>query len=187
MTDAPAPSDHASAKPGVFQIFDGIAPAELHRAVWDACMQPRWMFGSRSVEAEAGRPFWNMDLGGIVPLDRLFEHVRPACEKLAGTKLRVLRQYANGHTYGLGGQPHFDDVRPGTYTLLYYPMLAWKPTWEGETLFFSDAGHVAAGVAIAPNRGVFFDARMAHAGRAPSRDCPELRVTVAYKLEATSG
>ena len=62
------------------------------------------------------------------------------------------------------------------------PMPTWKREWEGETLFFSDPGHVAAGVAIAPNRAVFFDARMVHAGRAPSRDCPELRVSLAYKL-----
>jgi SM-20-related protein len=185
MTGESAPPEHVGARDGVFHILDGIAPMDLHRAVWDACMQPTWMFGNRSTEGESGRPFWKMELGGVEAIDRLFAHVRPACERLAGTKLRVVRQYANGHTYGLGGQPHFDDVRPGTYTLLYYPMPAWKPEWEGETLFFSDAGHVAAGVAIAPNRGVFFDARMSHAGRAPSRDCPELRVTVAYKLEAT--
>jgi len=36
--------------------------------------------------------------------------------------LTVLRQYANGHTYGQGGLLHHDDKRPDTYTLLYYPM-----------------------------------------------------------------
>ena len=95
----------------------------------------------------------------------------------------VARQYANGHTYGLGGRPHYDDVRPGTFTLLYYPMPKWEPVWEGETLFFTPTGHVAAGIAIAPNRGVLFDSRMSHSARAPSRDCPELRVTLAFKLE----
>ena len=95
----------------------------------------------------------------------------------------VARQYANGHTYGLGGRPHYDDLRAGTFTLLYYPMPKWEPAWEGETLFFTPAGHVAAGIAIAPNRAVLFDLRMSHSARAPSRDCPELRVTLAFKLE----
>ncbi len=166
------------------QILEPLAPAELHREVFQACLEPRWGFGHRSTDAESSRPFWKMDLDGIAAVDRLFEHARPVCERLAGTRLRVLRQYANGHTFGLGGRPHFDEVRAGTYTLLYYPMPVWKPEWEGETLFFSEAGHVAAGVAIAPNRAVFFDARMSHSARAPSRDCPELRISIAYKLAA---
>ncbi len=37
-----------------------------------------------------------------------------------------------------------------------------------------------------PNRAVLFDSRIPHAGRAPGRMCPELRVTVAYKLESAS-
>jgi hypothetical protein len=168
----------------VMQIMDQLAPPELHRAVWEACMAPRWSFGNRSIDVQSSRPFWKMDMDGVEAATRLFEHARASCETLAAAKLDVVRQYANGHTYGLGGQPHFDDVRPGTFTLLYYPVPVWKPEWEGETLFFTDKGHVGAGVAVAPNRAVFFDSRMSHSARAPSRDCPELRITVAYKLVA---
>lgn len=187
MTSTAEAPERAAPRQGVFQILESLAPPELHRAVWGACTEPRWSFGHRSTEADTSRPFWKMDLDGIAAVDALFEHARPTCERLAGTKLRVLRQYANGHTYGLGGQPHYDDVRPGTFTLLYYPVPVWKPEWEGETLFFSEAGHIAAGVAIAPNRAVFFDARMSHSARAPSRDCPDLRITLAYKLVADAG
>ena len=168
------------------QILDDLAPEALRAAVWGACLAPRWSFGNRSTTSQSSRPFWMMDLDGVAAADQLFEHARPTCERLAGAPLRVLRQYANGHTYGLGGRPHHDDIRPGTYTLLYYPMPAWEPAWEGETLFFDARGNVAAGIALAPNRGVFFDARMAHSARAPSRDCAELRVTIAYKLIVAS-
>jgi len=170
----------------LLQLIDDLLPAELQRDVFAACMEPRWSFGNRSSEEQSSRPFWLMDLTNVDAVDRLWSHVKPELERMAGTQLRVLRQYANGHTYGLGGRPHHDDTRPGTFTLLYFPMLSWKPEWEGETLFFSAGGHVVAGVAIAPNRAVFFDSRMAHSGRAPSRDCSELRVTIALKLIAHS-
>lgn len=183
MSDEAA-NDKAGPRAGVMQVIEQLAPPDLHRAVCEACMQPRWYFGNRSTDAQSSRPFWKMDMDGVEAVDALLVHAKPTLEKLASAKLRVIRQYANGHTYGLGGRPHFDDVKPGTFTLLYYPVREWKPEWEGETLFFTDRGHVAAGVAVAPNRAVFFDSRMSHSARAPSRDCPELRITLAYKLVA---
>src|SRR5262249_54261958 len=58
--------------------------------------------------------------------------------------------------------------------------------WNGETLFYDDRGEIVLAVVPRPNRAVFFDSRISHVGRAPSRGCPALRVTVAYKLEATA-
>lgn len=164
------------------RILDNFAPPSLHRAVWETCMTSRWHFGNLSTAGTPGRPFWKMDLAGDQAVDALWRHSKALCEQLAGHPLAVDRQYANGHTFGLGGRPHYDDSREGTCTLLYYPMPEWHPEWEGETLYFDRAGNIAAGVAIAPNRGVFFDSRIAHSARGPSRDCPGLRVTVAFKL-----
>jgi len=124
-----------------------------------------------------------MDLDGNPVFDSVWEHVRPRCEAMAGTSLRVLRQYANGHTYGIGGAAHADDVRAGCYTLLYYPMPEWNHGWEGETVFYDEGGDIRLAVLPRPNRAVFFDSRIPHAGRAPSRSCVALRVTVAYKIE----
>jgi len=53
-------------------------------------------------------------------------------------------------------------------------------------LFRSRSGEILRAVRPRPNRCVFFDAGTLHAGRAPSRACPALRVTVAYKLERGS-
>ena len=124
-----------------------------------------------------------MDLAGIVVFDTIWQQTRGRCELLVGAGLRVIRQYANGHTYGLGGKAHVDDSRPGCYTLLYYPMAEWNDDWEGETVFYDECGEVAVSVRPRPNRAVLFDSRILHAGRAPSRACPALRVTVAYTLE----
>src|SRR6185436_19669490 len=104
------------------------------------------------------------DLEDCAPATRLWEHAKPHCEKITGSKLRVARQYANGHTFGQGGQPHLDDARPGTYTLLYYPMPEWRPEWEGETVFVNKGGDVIGAIKPDPNRAVLFDSRILHAG-----------------------
>jgi hypothetical protein len=166
----------------VLEILDTLAAPQLHEAAWQECNRKAWYFGNVSNDKHE-TPFWKMELDGVAAFDAIWEAARPRCEELAGGPLRVVRQYANGHTYGLGGSPHLDDSRPGTYTLLYYPMPVWEHLWEGETVFYDEAGEVALAVRPKPNRAVFFDSRIPHAGRAPSRLCTALRVTVAFKLE----
>jgi SM-20-related protein len=166
----------------ILEVLEELAPAELHARACDVCRGKGWYFGHGSHEGDS-LPFWKMDLEGDAAFDAIWQGARERCQALAGGPLRVIRQYANGHTYGLGGKPHPDDVRPGSFTLLYYPMLEWKDGWDGETVFLDEHGEIALAVRPRPNRAVFFDSRILHAGRAPSRSCPALRVTVAYKLE----
>lgn len=169
----------------IVQFIPTLAPPQLHREVWNACQEKRWYFGNESIPGGVGVPFWKMDLDDSGAVTQLWEHALPLCEKIAGRKLRVSRQYANGHTFGQGGQPHRDDDREGCYTLLYYPMPEWRAEWEGETVFVDERGEVIAAIKPEPNRAVLFDARILHSGRAPSRYFPGLRITVAYKLEPT--
>lgn len=163
-----------------------LAPAALHREVWEASQGNGWYFGNQSVSQQAAVPFWKMDLDDCAPVTRLWEHAKAQCEQKVGRSLHVVRQYANGHTYGQGGRPHLDDTRPGTYTLLYYPMPEWRPEWEGETMFVDPRGEIIAAVKPQPNRAVLFDSRIPHYGRAPSRAFSGLRVTIAFKLEAAA-
>jgi len=163
----------------LLEILDDLVPPELHAAAWKRCAGAGWYFGHGS-KTQDGSAFWGMDLEKDAAFDAIWELARPRCEALAGTPLRVRRQYANGHTYGLGGRAHADD---GAFTLLYYPNPEWKDGWEGETVFYDPSGEISFAVRPRPNRFVFFEARTMHAGRAPSRICPVLRVTVAYKLE----
>ena len=164
------------------QVIEDLVPQEMHADAWKACLRKRWYFGQTSMDG--GMRFWKMDLEKDPAFDRIWESARARCEELAGMPLRVVRQYANGQTYGLGGASHQDDDRPGCYTLLYYPMEHWEEAWEGETVFYDQHGGIKLAVVPQPNKAVFFDSRIHHVGRAPSRDCAELRVTVAYKLEA---
>ena len=162
-----------SGKP-LFEVLDDIAPAKLHKAVWETCQSKNWYFGHNSGDG-SGLSFWRMDLDGNPSVMALWQHAQPACEKILGQKLKVISTYANGHTYGLGGGFHRDAA-------MFNPMLAWKPLWAGETVFHDDGGEILAAVNPLPNRGVFFDAHIPHVARPPSRQFGGLRVTVAYKL-----
>jgi SM-20-related protein len=167
----------------IIEVIEDLVSTPLFTEACRVCAGKTWYFGNRS-NHEQDIPFWKMDLEGVLAFDEIWRAAQAQCEAISGCKLRVIRQYANGHTYGLGGQAHLDDERPGTFTLLYYPMPEWDSAWQGETVFHDVTGEIAVTVTPRPNRAVFFDARIPHAGRAPSRSCRELRITVAYKLES---
>ena len=165
------------------RILKDLAPPELHQAAWkETGLSARWYFGHSS-GPEGEIPFWKMDLDDNPVLQRLWEHAKPRCEEHIGQPLRVLRQYANGHTYGQGGAVHRDDFVAGTHTLIYYPMLEWHEDWAGETVYQDENGEVIAAIRPAPNRAVLFDSTIPHAGRAPHRSFGGLRVTIAFKLK----
>ena len=167
--------------PGSLEKLDNLLPAALQASVWTLCNTARWQFGHLSTNPQDPQ-FWKMELDGDTVIDALWRAVQPKCQQLAGHGLRVIRQYANGHTYGLGGQIHTDDTQAQYYTFLYYPMLEWRAEWGGETVFYHPTGDLAAAIAPAPNRGLFFDSRILHTGRAPNRSFGGLRVTFAFKL-----
>ena len=115
-----------SLDPPLLEVIDGLAPAAMHKAAWETCQRPCWAFGNQSSNARA-LPFWHMDLAGLDAIDALWRHAQFRCEALAGTPLRVVRQYANGHTYGQGGRPHRDDGRSDTYNLALLPGTGMAP------------------------------------------------------------
>ncbi len=166
----------------LLKVIDDFAPAALFGEAGNLSSTKGWYFGHDSSDEELTH-FWKMDLEGIEPFDSIWTAAKDQCERLVGMPLRVVRQYANGHTYGLGGQPRIDDERPGCYTLLYCPMEEWKENWEGETVFYDEHGEIVLSVKPRPNRAIFFDSRIPHVGRAPARACQDLRISVAYKLE----
>ncbi len=134
------------------EVLEDLAPAELHARAWDICMGKGWYFGHATHDGDGAR-FWKLDLDGDPVFDAIWQQARARCEAIAGVPLRVIRQYANGHTYGLGGKPHLDDVRPGSFTLLYYPMQEWDAGWDGETVFLEPDGEIAQSVRPRPEPG----------------------------------
>ncbi len=167
--------------PTLIEVLEDIGSEALRAEAWAAVSQKRWFFGNKSVGK--GEPaFWKMDLNGDAATNALWLAEKSRCEALAQSPLTVLRQYANGHTFGLGGLPHQDAVMPGFFTLLYYPMLKWDPQWAGQTTFHDPSGEIIRAVLPKPGRAVLFDSRILHAGHAPARAFGGLRVTIAWKL-----
>ncbi|MEM7194478.1 MAG: 2OG-Fe(II) oxygenase [Pseudomonadota bacterium] len=166
-------------------LLNDLLTDSTRESLWSACNSDRWSFGhsSNSNAQQVTQSFWVMDLNGNEACDELWRVAKPKCEGVINKPLEVIRQYANGHTYGLGGQVHADDTRAGSYTLLYYPMPEWQQIWQGETVYFDENGEIKTAVQPKPNRGVFFDSRIPHVGHAPSRYFGGLRVTVALKLK----
>jgi len=164
-------------------MLNDLLEAELHQQLWQQCQAANWRFGHNSTGSQGIQEFWKMDLDENDTCNQAWQAARPKCENLINQPLTVIRQYANGHTYGLGGQTHQDDTREGCYTLLYYANPEWQQIWHGETVYYDEQEEIMAAIKPAPNRGVFFDSRIPHAGRGPSRYFGGLRVTVAFKLE----
>ena len=104
------------------------------------------------------------------------------CTLLRGHKL--LRCYANAHTYGVEGYVHTDALDDGNFTALVYLVPEWKSEWAGETTLLSDDGEIAQAVLPKANRLIIFEGQRLHAARALSRECPGLRITLMFKTVA---
>ena len=89
--------------------------------------------------------------------------------------------YANGQTFGLDSEWHIDSNKENRYTFLYYANPVWDLIWGGETLIRTDDAQIHY-IPPEPNSAVFFPSNLYHYGRSPTRDCPYLRTTVAFKL-----
>jgi Rps23 Pro-64 3,4-dihydroxylase Tpa1-like proline 4-hydroxylase len=127
--------------------------------------------------------FWFLDLSS----DPFFaDQFLPVIENLSGKKFELERVYANGQTYGLPGSIHRDvetDYAPELYyTFVYYVNPVWDVSWGGNTVFINENGSVD-NVLPLRNTGMLFRSDILHYGSEPTRHCPELRVTVAFKLK----
>jgi len=105
------------------------------------------------------------------------------------------RVYCNAHTHGIEPHIHRDD---GDFTMIYYPILDWKPEWMGGTAIWSepkDSGGSLSGldylggngmeiekyVNYIGNRLFVFDAHLPHQAMPVSRQCYGLRTCIVFK------
>ena len=106
-------------------------------------------------------------------------------ELLTNTEFELDRVYANGQTHGLSGDLHQDVIGgDDSYkTFLYYVGPTWQPEWGGSTVFYDKQTGSMFSNYPQPNTGVLFNSNIFHQGQEPTRQCKELRVTVAWKLK----
>jgi hypothetical protein len=139
--------------------------------------QSGWSFGHTS-NYDSDNYFWVMNLND----EKLFTEILFArINEMTGKQFTLKTVYANGQTFGLDGDFHIDDPDDNAYTFLYYPMPEWNLTWGGETVIINKDNTVS-NIYPRPNTGILFPSNWIHYGKAPSRQCKELRVTIAFKF-----
>ena len=100
-------------------------------------------------------------------------------ELFAGERFRPQRAYIN---HSIPGDAYYMHRDHSSVTVLYYANLKWEPDWGGETIYFDDDGDARIVISPKPGRLVVARGAILHRGNVPTRDCPEARLTIAYKL-----
>lgn len=164
-------------KPSNIRVFRNVFSQEHCESIDVFLDRPQWRYGHIS-DVQNTPPFWMMHLGR----DKLFTEtlIQPICEA-TGDDLKVLSVYANGQTYGLGGQPHVDANDDRGRTFIFYANAGWDVRWNGKTCFLFDDGPVWVTPEI--NKAVYFPGQIKHFAEETTRTFGGLRKTVAWKLE----
>lgn len=181
---------------GEIQVVDGLIDRSLQEHISALVRSPIWQYGWKSTLEGERFAYWHSHFAGseahgascerelaseplLQPVHLLWTSL--ARELLAGHVL--LRAYANAHTYGVEGSVHVDDPGvEGCISAVYYAHQKWHPNWAGETVFFADGGEgILRAVHPKPARVLVFPGAIAHCARAPSRECPELRISIVFK------
>ena len=186
-------------KADVVRVYDDFLEAAEQKAVLAHLLAPGWGYGAYSDPAPGASRYWYKHFAGYVRDGKESHTERGVEQELAGsseivfgvwTKLKsgplaghkLTRCYANGYPSGAEGGVHQDSNVPDHFTAIYYPQLAWRPNYAGETVFFNaDGSDVIFSAYPKPNRLVVFPGIVPHVARAVSRACPELRVTLMFK------
>jgi len=176
-----------------FQTFNDFLPTEILTQILQEINQRGWNYGWRSRAARNSNiPFshWNVDFAGtgaengIDVSTKLPKALAAAWQHIQTNHCptaRLVRCYANGHTYGVEGYPHTDSIRAGDKTLLVYLNQTWKRDWGGETVFYND-DEVLHAELPKYNKAILFDGNITHVAKGVARVCPSLRITLMFKI-----
>jgi SM-20-related protein len=168
----------------LLEIHDALVPLDLVQQIFESIHQPAYKFGQKSNPGDVFG-FWIAHvtpdaLASVKPLNELMEIVD---ENITHGGFDIQRMYVNAYTFGDCPTLHSDHDTEGFYTCLYYANPQWYPDWGGETMFYnSTRNDIVRAVYPTPGRIVFFDSRIPHAARSPSRLCDFIRYTIAAKL-----
>lgn len=174
----------------MLRTISEVLPEEIWRDLSPFMRQVPWKHGWYSRRESQYFPHWNCDFAGVDGAngldisDRLHGVLRQAWEHINHhlfPQARLLRCYANAHTYGVEGYPHADSIRAGEVTLVVYCNQHWQRDWGGETMVY-DNNTILHAQLPQFNTGLAFDSDQDHCARAVTRICKELRVTLMFKM-----
>ncbi|WP_157202098.1 2OG-Fe(II) oxygenase [Massilia sp. Root335] len=179
-------------------VIDNAIPHDLRNELTELARRPIWGYGWRSNTNHDRYCFWHAHFAGGDGKSRknclpelknnlAASPVHALWEILSKDQLRghiPLRVYANAHTYGVEGHIHADSTDEENYfTTIYYAHDIWRKNWAGDITFYSDDDEVIKSISPQPGRIVLFPGSILHKAQAPSRECPELRVSIVIKTQ----
>lgn len=178
-------------------VHDDVVDAELRARITRYLQGPIWQYGWRSNARKDRFCYWHAAFAGGDGENRIdcepelmakpeLECIQALWQALKAGPLRghvPLRIYANSHTYGVEGSVHTDNKDTENYfSSVYYAHAVWHRNWSGETLFFEPNGQdVVHAIHPRPGRLITFRGCVPHRAQAPTRDCAELRISIAIK------
>lgn len=172
------------------QRVKDCVPEHLLDRIVESLSGANWKYGWRSNNSPEIFSHWNFEIASGAP-----ENGLDIADQLTGAMLEtwrylqhtyfpdtvLMRCYANSHTYGVEGYPHWDSTRPQDRTLVVYLNKIWKREWAGETVIF-DGDDIVHAELPKYNQGVVFDSNLVHVARGVTRICPEQRITLMFKF-----
>lgn len=170
--------------------IDRVLPEALIERLHKKLTNQSWKYGWHS-NKNTGYSHWNHSYvqagaeNGLDMTDELDGDVREAWDYIRTLYAKdhiLLRCYSNAHTYGVEGYPHKDSNRSVDKTILVYINKDWKKEWGGETVVFDNKEQIIASQLPSYNTGIMFNGDSWHCARPPSRICPELRITLMFKI-----
>lgn len=172
------------------QQIDNCFPDDLANELNLLISNSDWKYGWRSNNT-MGYGHWNMDFTKAGPSNGIDveRRVKPVELQKAWNHLKnnyfpeatLLRCYANSHTFGVEGYPHTDSLRSCDYTAVVYLNKSWRREWGGETILYKDDDIEHAEIPKF-NKVLIFPGNQWHVAKAPSRICPDLRLTLMFKF-----
>ena len=184
---------------------DNFIDEELNTDIQVFFENVEWKYGEKSIKSmmKEALPHWSkyfyMDetRNGVPIDDVIFEekYIRQLYEKIkidvkesnVNMECKLLRCYANGHTYGNDANIHYDDFRENTITYIFYPIKTWNVDWGGETIFWDRTDReIIESVIPKSNRLLIFPSKLWHGARPMSRYCSSLRITLMFKFILTN-
>ncbi|MFQ5995190.1 MAG: 2OG-Fe(II) oxygenase [Acidiferrobacterales bacterium] len=172
----------------LLDVYDDLVPPQLVKDVFASVHQPAYKFGQKSNPGDIFG-FWIAHiteevLTSVQSLSALMQIID---ENITKGQFDITRMYVNAYNFGDCPTVHADNDAEGHFTVLYYANPVWDVDWAGETVFYNEARNdIVNAVYPSPGRLVFFDARIPHSARPPSRVCDFIRYTIAVKLQRKS-
>lgn len=181
----------AVAVPNMINVtqFNNFLPPLLFADLSEELKEPGWNYGWRSNKS-LGFSHWNHEIVSASPengLDKSSEltgNVAKAWQYIKTTYFpdaRLTRCYMNAHTFGVEGYPHTDSNRPDDQTIVVYLNKHWQREWGGETMVY-DGYDISHAQLPGFNKAIVFPGNAWHTARGVTRICPDLRVTLMFKI-----